>query len=44
MRMTKHDKTARIIMMAEELGVKINTKKKGGQNDRKRKDKKVLSR
>lgn len=42
--MTKHDKTARIIMLAEELGVKINTKKKGGRNDRTRENKKILSR
>lgn len=41
--MTKHDKTARIIMMAESLGIKIDTKKKGGKHDRERKNKKVLS-
>lgn len=29
--MTKHDKIARIIGLAEELGVKIDTKKKGGK-------------
>ena len=32
--MTKHDKIARIIMRAEELNVKIDTKKKGKKHDR----------
>lgn len=41
--MTKHDKIARIIGLADELGVKIDTRKKGAKHDRKRKNKKVLS-
>lgn len=41
--MTKHDKIAHIIGLAEELGVKIDTKKRGAKNDRKRKNKKILS-
>lgn len=40
--MTKHDKIARIIGLAEELNVKIDTRKKGGKHDRTRKNKKVL--
>lgn len=36
--MTKHDKVARIIGLANELGVKIDTsKKKGKKNDKHRK-------
>lgn len=41
--MTKHDKVARIIGLAEQMNVKINTQKKGKKHDRTRKDKKVLS-
>lgn len=35
--MTKHDKVARIIGRAEELGVKIDTRKKVKKNDKHRK-------
>ena len=38
--MTKNDSVARIIEMAEKLGVKIDTKKEGKKND---KNRKVLS-
>lgn len=41
--MTKHDKVARIIGLAEEMGIKIDTRKKGDKHDRPRKNKKVLS-
>ena len=41
--MTKHDKVARIIGLAEELNVKIDTRKKGDKHERSRKKKKVLS-
>ena len=35
--MTKNDSIARIIEMAEKLGVKIDTKKEGNKNDKHRK-------
>lgn len=41
--MTKHDKIARIIGLADEMGVKIDTRRKEKKHDRSRKNKKVLS-
>lgn len=40
--LTKHDKIARIIGLAEQLNVKIDTKKKGGKHDRTRTHKALL--
>lgn len=40
--MTKHDKVARIIGLAKELNVKIDTSKKEKKHDRKRKNEKIL--
>ena len=41
--MTEHDKVARIIGLAEQMNVKIDTRRKEKKHDGKGKNKKVLS-